>query len=87
MENETNKWPSLGQVVFMEYNKEKHEFYETGRTKVLSAWQALNVYAETHNPASQLLNGNSEEQIAVKYNQLMIDCKKAKWVDELLDCI
>jgi len=87
MENETNAWPSLGQVIFMEYDEKNHVFYEIGRTMVIDAYKALMVYAETPNPASQLLNGKSKEEIAVKYNQLMIDCKRKQWVDELLNCI
>ena len=87
MENETNAWPSLGQVIFMEYDEKNHVFYEIGRTLVIDAWKALDVYAEIHNPASQLINGKSKEEIAVKYNQLMIDCKRKQWVDELLNCI
>lgn len=77
----------LAIVVFMEYDRDNHIFYEIGKTPTIDYCDALTVYAETPNPASQILAGACELQVKEKYNQLLIDCKDPIWVEQLLNCI
>ena len=52
----------LSVVMFFERNEEG-TFDCIGRTIELLPWQALEVYANTPNPASQLVEGKNEEEL------------------------
>lgn len=76
-----------GQVIFMEYNEKTNEFDEIGKTSVIEHHVALNIYAETPNPPSQILKGATKEEIKKQYTQLMKDRKNPDWVKMLLESI
>lgn len=60
---------------------------EIGRSAELDYWTALNLYANTPNPASQLLEWNSEEEKKKVMEQHARDIKDQKWLNMLHDQI
>ncbi len=76
-----------GVVVFYEPNYQEKTVKEIGRTSVLPYSDAMYVYAETANPASQIVKGETEEEIAEELKKLEALTKDAKWLEELFECI
>lgn len=76
-----------GVVVFYEPNYSNKTIKEISRTSILSYSDALDVYANTRNPASQLVKGHDKQEINEALKQLEEDIKDPKWLKDLFDCI
>lgn len=71
---------TYGRVVFF---TPKGNVYETcGQTRVLKSFDALNVYANTPNPASQLVYGNSEQEIEEETQKIITNMANEDYVAE-----
>lgn len=77
----------FGVVVFFEPDYATKTIQETGRTPVLSAHEAINVYCETPNPASQVFYFNTPEDHSRENTQLTANINDREWLDELFKCI
>ena len=60
---------------------------ELCRSKELPFMIVLYIFAETPNPASQLLTWSSEEEKEQVLKQHALDIKDPKWLDNLFECI
>ena len=52
-----------------------------------SAFIALEAYSNIPNPESQLVSGGTYELMAKEHDQLAINIRDPKWVEELENCI
>jgi hypothetical protein len=76
-------------VVFFDPDYSTATIKEIGRTPVLPFMDALNVYAETPNPASQMIEWDenepgSREKSEAAFNRVIVD---PKWLADLFECI
>jgi hypothetical protein len=76
----------LGQVYFYNTTPENTLSF-IAKTKVLPYIDALNIYAETPNPASQLIKGENEEELAKERAILNKNIVDPKWLSNLFECI
>ena len=77
---------NLGQVLFFEENPHvKHTYKLCGESRVLPSRQALDVYANTPNPPSQVVFGYSEEELEEKKNEVVKRMQDPNWVTEYLE--
>lgn len=76
-----------GIVVFYSAIRYNKSIIEVGRTPILPFPMALDVYAETPNPASQLLQFDTEEERVRKEAELQANVKDPKWLEQLFDSI
>ena len=83
IEEAMEKPPKYGKVVFFEEN-DNHTFDESGITAMMPFGVALNVYAEVPNPASQLIEGDTEEEIDSQIRVLLENMQDPDWLDENL---
>ena len=74
----------LGRVLFFERNA-LGTFDCIGASSVLPFRVALDVYANTPNPASQLVEGTDVEGIISESNKMVKNMKDQKYVDEYVD--
>lgn len=81
------KLDTTGMVIFYEPNHDKKTISELGRTPELPFTQAVDIYAETPNPASQLLQWNTEEEKQAVLTQHELDIHNPEWLEYLFDCI
>ena len=79
-----DKPQTLGAVVFFERNDEG-TFDTTGRTQVMPYSHALDVYANTPNPASQIVGGNTEEEVEMEVTLMIYNMMHPKYVEEYVD--
>lgn len=77
----------LGMVLFYRANYQDKTLTETNRTRILPHSEALFIYAETPNPASQLVSGVDEEDLKANLKTLEENVKDPKWLEELFNCI
>ena len=56
-----------------------------GFSKVLPYFQALNVYANTPNPASQLVGGDTEEEVTKASRDMIEKMADADYVEEYVE--
>ena len=52
-----------------------------------SAFDALNVYANTPNPESQLVTGKTYDELIINMHKLHKNMKDPAWLADLADCI
>ena len=83
MENELKK-PVFGAVVFFERN-ESGAFDKIGRTYVMGHFDALNVYANTPNPASQLVDGDTPDEVEKGVENIIKMMACPKYAEEYVD--
>lgn len=76
-----------GIVIFYETNQEAKTITEIGRTKTLPYFDALTVYSETHNPASQLIKFETDKERRVESHNLSLRVKDKKWLESLFESI
>ena len=74
----------LGIVVFFERN-DNDVFDCVGQTQPMRFFTALEVYANTPNPASQLVDGNTVEEVTAEANKIIEQMKDPKYVQEYVD--
>jgi len=75
---------SLGIVVFFGKNDEG-TFNRIGQTQVMPYFNALNVYANTPNPASQLVSGDKEEDVVNEAEEIVKKMRNKDYVEEYID--
>ncbi len=68
-----------GIVIFYKMNR-NHTMTEIGKTKVLDAYTALNIFANVPNPESQLIQADSIQHLKEKYDQLRINVQNPDFV-------
>ena len=73
-----------GVVVFFGRN-ENGTFDKLGQSQPLPYFNALNVYANTQNPASQLVGGETPEEANNKVNDIVNKMKDKSYVEEYVD--
>ena len=71
----------FGVVIFFERNKEG-TFDSVGQTQPLRYIDALNVYANTPNPASQLVGGDTEEEAIEEVKEMVKKMHNLDYVQE-----
>lgn len=77
---------NLGLVLFFEEDPQvRHTYKLISESKVLPSRQALDVYANTPNPPSQVVFGYSEEELEEKKNEVIKRMQDANWVTEYLE--
>lgn len=83
--------PLFGIVVLFDVwrNERTYErrIVEIGRSTVLPYWQALDVYANTANPASQLIKFEDEVQQILAEAKLQADINDPEWLKHLFEQI
>lgn len=77
----------LGAVVFYEPNYYNKTIKEIGRTNIVSYMAALDCYCETPNPASQMVKGNTTEEVEQELKNLEERIKDPKFLEDLFECI
>lgn len=91
IELEYTTLPIFGVVVFFDIWRNEtsgeRRLEEIGRTCVLDSFSALNVYAETHNPASQLLKFRSPEEYEEVSEELAADILDPEFLFQLFQQI
>lgn len=86
----SNKAKTCGIVVFYEthyQDKRLVKLEEINRTPILSYFDALTVYAETPNPASQLIAFNTEREMTRELEELEQRIKDPAWLKELSEVL
>lgn len=74
----------LYQVLFFEENSDK-TFDLTGESPIYSdSYVAMNTYAETPNPASQLIEASSMTELEVSRMQMIKNMSDKKYLDEFV---
>lgn len=76
--------PKLGRVLFFERNS-LGTFDCIGTSSVLPFGVALDVYANTPNPASQLVEGSDVQEIISESNKMVNNMKDLDYVEEHVD--
>lgn len=51
------------------------------------SYNALHYYANIRNPESQLVTGNTYEELITSLNTLHQNMKKKEWLENLIECI
>lgn len=74
----------VSKVLFYERN-EKHTFDLMGDTGILTPGQAMYVYANVPNPASQLIEAEDEVQLQVKVLKNIENMSNFDWVEKNID--
>ena len=74
----------FGVVIFFERNKEG-TFDSVRQTQPLRYFDALNVYANTPNPASQLVGGDTKEEAMKQANEMVKKMHNLDYVQEYVD--
>lgn len=77
----------FGQVIFYSANRANMTITEIGRTPVLPFSTAIDIYAETPNPASQILEWTTEEERISAYQELNKNIHDKEWLEQLFDMI
>lgn len=83
----TKKQPIYGQVVFYEIVQNPKGLNEIGRSRVLPFSDAIEVYANVPNPASQLLEFDTQDEYEAADAELSKNINNPKWLKELFNCI
>lgn len=81
------KTDTLGIVVFYEPDYKTNTIKEIGRTITMDIWLALDVYANTPNPASQIITFNTKEEQEEQEALLQKNIVDPEWLSELFECI
>lgn len=81
------KTDTHGVVIFYDADYETKTIKEIGRTPVLEVWTAMEYYAETPNPASQIITFSSIDEQAEQEKQLQAHVNSRKWLNALFECI
>lgn len=84
---EDKKEAIFGLVVFYQPNYKDKTIKEISRTEIMSSGQALEVYANTPNPASQVVFGETLKDIEDELKTLEENIKNPKWLEGLFECI
>lgn len=84
MEELKHHHKQLGIVIFFERNK-NGTFDPAGKTQPLSSFTALQIYANTPNPASQLVYGETPEEAEEEARKMIENMKKPEYVEEYVD--
>ena len=79
-----NEFYPLGAVVFFVENKEG-VYDKIGRTSVMLYRDALDTYANTPNPASQLVGGYTPKEVEKKMDDIIKMMKCRKYVEEYVN--
>lgn len=82
MQNDKPK--ALGIVIFFERNEEG-TFTKTGQTQPMRYLNALDVYANTPNPASQLVGGDTPEEVTAEATLMVENMKNQEYVEIYVD--
>lgn len=72
---------------FIDLDSNPPSLVSAGNTEVLTYEQALEVYAETPNPASQMIKADTLEELDIERENLNKRIKSTDWVNHLLDSI
>lgn len=76
-----------GIVVFYVTEYPGNTIKEIGRTEQMPFFQALDVYAETPNPASQIVRFDNIFEKKLVLKQLEEAINNREWLDQLFECI
>lgn len=76
-----------GLVVLYDADYKKQTITEIGRTQDLPYYEALDFYAETPNPPSQIIKWSNPEERIEAILQLEKDIHDPKWLKELFEQI
>ena len=74
----------LGVVIFFERN-EKGTFNTVGQTQPMKYFYALDVYANTPNPASQIVGGDTVEEVNTAVSDMIKKMLDPEYVKEYVD--
>jgi len=77
----------FGLVVFYKANYNTGTIKEIMRTHPLLIREAVMIYSNTANPASQLLEFDTEEEKIIEENQLTLNITNKDWLEQLFNCI
>lgn len=77
----------IGMVIFYHPNYQKQTISEINRTPELPFSKALDIYAETPNPASQLLQWKTDDEKEKVLTQHALNIKNPEWLENLFDMI
>lgn len=83
----TKKKNLKGQVIFYKPDYVTKTLTEIGRTKTLPFAQALMLYAETPNPASQIISFETEGERRIAEARLQQNIVDREWLDDLFEQI
>lgn len=75
---------ALGAVVFFRRTGDG-TYKDMGRTQPMRYFDALNVYANTPNPASQLVGGDTPEEVEKEVETIIKQMACKKYVEEYVD--
>lgn len=81
------KSDTKGMVIFYLPDYKLQTITEIGRTTEMPFHLAIDIYSETPNPASQLLQWTTDEEKDQVLAQHAIDIKNPEWLEQLFDCI
>lgn len=79
-----HKSKTFGVVIFFNRNKDG-TFDRVGQTPPMKYFDALNVYANTPNPASQLVGGDTKEEAMEQANEMVKKMHNLDYVQEYVD--
>lgn len=74
-------------VIFYDDSDLPNSLTEISRTEEMPYWEALVIYAETPNPASQIVSWETEEQKQEELKKHQEDITNPEWLKDLLSCI
>ena len=76
----------LGKVLFFaESTNNPGTYMKIGESKIMSGREALEVYANTPNPPSQLCFGDTEAEVEEKVKSVIKNMADKDWVEEFLE--
>ena len=78
---------TFGMVIFYNPDYKTKTLKEVGRTARKPAAEALNIFAEVPNPASQIIFFNDDVQEAEQLALLDKLTHDEKWLNDLFECI
>lgn len=81
------KTDTHGIVVFYEPNYDTKTIKEIGRTNALTVYEALDYYANTPNPASQIITFNGDLEQVLQESELAKNITDREWLDGLFEQI
>jgi hypothetical protein len=76
-----------GIVYFGTFNRESLELIITEEKFFDTPFKALNCYANTYNPPSQLVSGGTYDELISNLSKLHNRMKNKKWLESLADCL
>ena len=81
------KKSTRGIVYFCHYSRNPFNIEVIGRRQFDSSFEALETYANTRNPESQIVRGDTYEELLDKLEVLHSNMDSQEWLAELGECL